>query len=245
MSVSIFNDVVGPVMRGPSSSHCAAANRMGRLGRDLMGGNITEVLVEYDKAGSLATTHESQGSDMGLFGGLMGMDTIDDRLVNSEDIIRDAGVQVEIQIKQFADTHPNVYRVTLSNETEKHCVKAISTGGGMIEIVEIDDVAVSIEGDFWETLIYSNTEDVLKELNDKFDRDQLFVHKYKEGPLIEIKSQQPLSKSEIESLSTYDGVGYVRVLKPVLPILSGVDVSVPFKDCKQLLEYNEGKELSL
>ena len=25
MLVSIFNDVIGPVMRGPSSSHCAAA----------------------------------------------------------------------------------------------------------------------------------------------------------------------------------------------------------------------------
>ena len=31
---SIFNDVIGPVMRGPSSSHCAAAVRIGRLARD-------------------------------------------------------------------------------------------------------------------------------------------------------------------------------------------------------------------
>ena len=31
MLVSIFNDVIGPVMRGPSSSHCAAALRIGRL----------------------------------------------------------------------------------------------------------------------------------------------------------------------------------------------------------------------
>ena len=30
MKVSIFNDVIGPVMRGPSSSHCAAALRIGR-----------------------------------------------------------------------------------------------------------------------------------------------------------------------------------------------------------------------
>ena len=38
MLVSIFNDVIGPVMRGPSSSHCAAALRIGRLARDLIGG---------------------------------------------------------------------------------------------------------------------------------------------------------------------------------------------------------------
>ena len=66
---SIFNDVIGPVMRGPSSSHCAASVRIGRMARDLMDGDLKEVLVEFDPNGSLVTTHHSQGSDMGLFGG--------------------------------------------------------------------------------------------------------------------------------------------------------------------------------
>ena len=70
LPVSILNDVIGPVMRGPSSSHCAAALRIGRMARDLMDGEIDESLVEFDAPGSLATTHESQGSDMGLLGGL-------------------------------------------------------------------------------------------------------------------------------------------------------------------------------
>jgi L-serine dehydratase len=58
-AVSIFNDGSGPVMRGTSSSHCAAALRIGRLARDLMDGDIEEVLVEFDRAGSLPTTHDS------------------------------------------------------------------------------------------------------------------------------------------------------------------------------------------
>ncbi len=37
---SIFNDVIGPVMRGPSSSHVAAAARIGRLGRQMVAGNL-------------------------------------------------------------------------------------------------------------------------------------------------------------------------------------------------------------
>ena len=45
---SIFNDVVGPVMRGPSSSHSAASVRIGRLARDLCGGDPESVLVEFD-----------------------------------------------------------------------------------------------------------------------------------------------------------------------------------------------------
>ena len=60
MIVSIFNDVVGPVMRGPSSSHCAAALRLGRLARDLMEGQPDELLLEFDRRGSLPATYESQ-----------------------------------------------------------------------------------------------------------------------------------------------------------------------------------------
>ena len=42
---SIFNDVIGPVMRGPSSSHSAGSLRIGRLLRDLMNADIKEVTV--------------------------------------------------------------------------------------------------------------------------------------------------------------------------------------------------------
>ena len=69
---SIFNDVVGPVMRGPSSSHSAASVRIGRLARDLAGGTPERVRFDFDTGGSLPTTHRSQGSDMGMFGGLLG-----------------------------------------------------------------------------------------------------------------------------------------------------------------------------
>src|SRR3954468_3350054 len=105
--VSIFNDVIGPVMRGASSSHCAAALRIGRLARDLMNADITHVLIEFDTNGSLPNTHESQGSDMGLFGGLLGWEAADDRLPESDAAVRAAGIAVEIQYKALNDPHPN------------------------------------------------------------------------------------------------------------------------------------------
>jgi len=147
MLVSIFNDVLGPVMRGPSSSHCAAALRIGRLARDLMGGKIERVLVEFDRSGSLPTTHASQGSDMGLFGGLLGWDAADERLPNSDKALRDAGIELIIKTVDVGDPHPNTYRLTLSNDTETHSLIAISTGGGMIEVLRIDDQPISLFGD--------------------------------------------------------------------------------------------------
>ncbi|MBE0668431.1 MAG: serine dehydratase, partial [Bacteroidales bacterium] len=56
--VSIFNDVLGPVMRGPSSSHTAASARIGRLAAHLLGEEIKSVLVEFTPDGSLATTYD-------------------------------------------------------------------------------------------------------------------------------------------------------------------------------------------
>ncbi|MCX6856994.1 MAG: serine dehydratase, partial [Verrucomicrobia bacterium] len=146
--VSIFNDVIGPVMRGPSSSHCAAALRIGRLARDLMDGEITEVLVEFDREGSLPTTHDSQGSDMGLFGGLLGWEADDERLPNSAKALSDAGIKLRIETVDVGDPHPNTYRLTLQNKSETHSLIAISTGGGMMEVLSLDGVAMHMDGGY-------------------------------------------------------------------------------------------------
>ena len=129
MLVSIFNDVIGPVMRGPSSSHCAAALRIGRLARDLMDADFSDVLVEFDVNGSLPNTHDTQGSDMGLFGGLLGWDAADARLPDSPQALRAAGVRLSIETVDAGDPHPNTYRLTLRSSRETHTMRAISTGG--------------------------------------------------------------------------------------------------------------------
>ena len=116
---SIFNDVLGPVMRGPSSSHCAAALRIGRMCRDLMDGQIENVLIEYDPNGSLATTHKSQGSDMGLFGGFLGWEADDERLQYYKKGIEEAGIDIKIEIVDIQADHPNTYKIQLNNFKER------------------------------------------------------------------------------------------------------------------------------
>jgi L-serine dehydratase len=151
---SIFNDVIGPVMRGPSSSHCAAALRIGRIARDVMDGVIDEVWIAFDPKGSLAETHHTQGSDMGLFGGLLGWEADDERLIDSATAIHEAGIKVHIEIRDYGAVHPNTYRLKLKNSVETRCMIAVSKGGGTIEVVEIDGVPLSVAGDCFETLVY-------------------------------------------------------------------------------------------
>ncbi|MEP6778809.1 MAG: L-serine ammonia-lyase, iron-sulfur-dependent, subunit alpha, partial [Gemmatimonadaceae bacterium] len=90
--------------------------------------------------------HQSQGSDMGLFGGLLGWDAADARLPMSAQALRDAGTHVEFRYIDCHDAHPNTYRLTLSNAREQHTMIAISTGGGMIEVLSIDGQRVSLDG---------------------------------------------------------------------------------------------------
>ena len=43
---SIFNDVLGPVMRGPSSSHTAASWRIARIAVQILDDQLDRALVE-------------------------------------------------------------------------------------------------------------------------------------------------------------------------------------------------------
>ncbi|MBT3601549.1 MAG: serine dehydratase [Candidatus Latescibacteria bacterium] len=242
---SIFNDVVGPVMRGPSSSHCAAALRIGRLCRDLMDGHIDDVLIEFDPKGSLATTHDGHGSDMGLFGGLLGWEAYDDRLPESEKAIQDAGITVAIEIVEIGFSHPNTYKITLKNDKETRQVVAISTGGGMIEVIEIDGASVSMAGDYFETLIYVQSEThVVEWIETSVEHDEVG---FREGAasFVELKSQEFPSEEICVQLEAMDDVIAVKRLSPVLPVLSRQGLEVPFANCEEMLRYNKDKDLAL
>ncbi len=242
---SIFNDVIGPVMRGPSSSHCAASLRIARIGRDLMDGEIRHILIEFDPAGSLATTHKSQGSDMGLFGGFLGWEADDERLPESDRYLAEAGIRVEISIRDIGADHPNTYKITLSNEREARRLTAISTGGGMIEVISIEGAAVSMAGDYFETLIgCSNPEQIARYLEASVVFDSLEIHKG-ETSFIEIKAPSFPEEVICRELLAMENVLFIKKLKPVLPVMARRDLAVPFISCDEMLAYNYGKNKAL
>lgn len=245
MLVSIFNDVVGPVMRGPSSSHCAAALRIGRVSRDLMGGAIDHVLVQFDNGGSLPATHQSQGSDMGLFGGLLGWEADDDRLPASGEWLKKSGIDLQFEYGDYGDPHPNTYRLSLSNSERQLQVIAISTGGGMFEIVEINGAAVSIGGDFDETLVWGSAR--LAELDsqtlcDELGADQVAISAGSDSTgndltLIHIQAQHGIPVERIGAVIPGDTIRQVDHATAVLPVRSRKELKVPFQTCNAMLQY--------
>ncbi len=243
---SIFNDVIGPVMRGPSSSHCAAALRIGLIARDLMGGSIDEVLVECDAQGSLATTFDAQGSGIGLWGGLLGWDATNDRLADSGKILHAAGVTTEVRIGEFGDTHPNTYRLTLKGGSETRKLVALSTGGGMIEVLSIDDVPITMHGDRHETLIFLNQSDmsVLTLLERHLADEKLKLNSHAGFTIVQVQGK---ADAEILLASLKGQLAHllVRTIKPVMPVLAMEEEPLPFLTYQEMMDYGEQHSLDL
>jgi L-serine dehydratase len=221
--ISILNHVLGPIMRGPSSSHSAGSLRIGRLCRDLLGGKVTAVDCEYDPNGSLATTHLSQGSDLGLTGGLLGWEASDERLSDYRKHALDAGLRFDVHITDYGAMHPNTYRLRLRNGDEHHVVTALSVGGGMIEVTDIDGMNVSLEG----------------------DQHVLVAFAADDSPLGIRTSTQPFTDDAFAAFKADTCAAKVRYLHPVVPVCGDETTRVPFRNADDMLSYDGNRNSSL
>ncbi len=244
---SIFNDVIGPVMRGPSSSHCAAALRIGRVARDLMGGDIERVAVVFDERGALATTHETQGSDMGLCGGLLGWDADDERLPGAAAAIGEAGIDVAISVEDRGDPHPSTYHLALENAAERRALTAVSTGGGIIAVTAIDGVPLEMRGDYYETLFF--TGGPCGDLADTLKRwphaDSVVAHDGPRGGIVRVRGARFADEATVAEIRAAHDRAAVRRIAPVLPVLSRADIRVPFSTCGEMLAALAGRDTTL
>ncbi len=236
---SILNDVIGPVMIGPSSSHTAASVRIGRMIRDISKGNILFVKFQFDKRSSIAATYHTQGSDIGLCAGILGYDAYDERILDSLNEVLEKNMKIEFEIGDFGLGHPNTYYTTivLKDMKEIH-LTAISTGGGMFELTEFEGFSVNITGGFYETIIICEEKykkDILEKL--KLDGEHIIVETQNDdGVLLNIKSISKLKPIALENATIYE-------IDLVLPIKSQVKPYVPFITAEDILINNKNKTI--
>ena len=242
MKPSIFNDVIGPVMRGPSSSHTAAAHRIGAIIRQVCLPDLGKVLVEFDRRGSLATTYEGQGSAMGLISGMLGLSILDPAIVRYNELAKESSLDIRFLVTDFEASHPNTYKITVENENMEFGFIAISTGGGMISINNLNGFDVSIHGDYFETLVYCESQsegsiqNLFQLLKNKTANSEIYL--YRQGGnkfLVNIKSREHLLEKVNELLSGFKEVKWIRQVDPVMPILSGVNKPLPFTSVDEMM----------
>ncbi len=76
--VSIFNDVLGPVMRGPSSSHTAGAFHIARIATALLGRMPSAARIAFHPEGSYGRVYAEQGADRAFACGILGWELTDE-----------------------------------------------------------------------------------------------------------------------------------------------------------------------
>lgn len=243
---SIFNDVLGPVMRGPSSSHSAAANRIGRIARALVQEPVAAIIANYDPNGSLVTTHKDQGTDLGLYSGILGWEPDDERLPTYAEVLVTEEIGTVINYLSYEAPHPNFYRLELVGKSGvSYHLDAISTGGGMIALQAIDGVPFNGQGDFYSLVFWLESEpDPESYLSSDLAR-QAEAIVWLEGGLLRFDLRSVPSANDAESLGRTLGAKRTRILPAVLPILSRRGLEVPFIRCGEMLVHPEFGERPL
>ncbi len=248
---SIFNDVIGPVMRGPSSSHTAASVRIGQMARTIMGQPIKKAIFEFDPKGSLATTYDGQGSDIGLAAGLMGFEMKDERIKNSLQIARETGLHLDFVITSYENDHPNTYKMSLTGENGHQLqLIAVSTGGGMIEFKSLDGFPISSRGDYYEAfVIFKEHSDIdvsaiKEELKQNKQVDHVVLQERDYQLLLHIQSSFGPCTELVDYIKGILSIERVYFSSPVMPVLSRKDISVPFLTASQAMNFtgDERKE---
>lgn len=249
---SIFNDVLGPVMRGPSSSHVAGAARIGSLIRQSLDTEPKRIVVEFDINGSLAESYHGHGSDIGFASGILGMALTDPSVQDACDIAKDKGINIQFVVSDYGALHPNNYRMEVSDdEGNFHLWEAISVGGGMIEVVKFDGFDISICGDFFELLLVINGtgQEPLKTLEKTKkiigDYEDIVCVSSTKRSLINIKTKAQTEVWILDQLRELPEIVNLIDLQPILPIQSRVNCRVPFSTAAQLrkLAQNDKKEM--
>ena len=236
---SIFNDVLGPVMAGPSSSHSAGCARIGRLTRLLWGKEIRRAVVVYDSQGSYPSTCVGQGSNFGFTGGLLGMKNDDPRIKDSEAMAKEMGVDISFTQEKLSARHPNEARIDVYNEdgTVGMSVLTLSTGGGMFEIVELDGFPVFMDGSRPQLYVRCTAE-AAPAVREKLTgcAEQIEIHGA-EDVLICASALQCELEEGAALWEGMDGIASVRKAPVVLPIPMRDKGETPFCTAGEALAY--------
>lgn len=234
-------------MRGPSSSHVAASVRIGNLARQLLGERLKNVVFEFERHGAIAPTYHSQGTDIGLAAGLLGLKPDDQTMPISLERARGENIDIKFKITDFIADHPNTIKIMLADqEGKKIHLRAISVGGGLIEINKIEEFSLSICGDFYETLLFysritsKEAEKIIEQIKKEIKGiAYIDLSKNNKQGIINLKTSSKLTPSKILWLQKLKNILYIRQLDPVMPVVSVKDCCIPYNTASKMLSYWE------
>lgn len=216
-------DIIGPVMVGPSSSHTAGAVHIGLIARALAPDRPVKAIVGL--AGSFAKTGKGHGTDKAILAGLLGFQPDDERIKDSWELARQAGLVAEFQQIDLPGSHPNTAVIELvSADGKTTIVRGASTGGGRILIESVNNLAVSFNGDYPTLLIshldapglVSGVTSQLSEAAINIASMKVFRARRGGAAVMVIETDQPVGEQLRSKIKAINGIFSVSLILPVL-----------------------------
>ena len=247
---SIFNDIVGPIMVGPSSSHTCGPSRIGFLCQQFVEGKLKKATVEFAEKGAYTNMYKGQRSDMGFVNGLLGNRPEDIKLRKAFEYAKQAGIEIEFLVSDFEAIVPNICRITLESDIgEKAVIYTDSTGGGTVKLLKYNDFEINIVGDCYELLFFfniSNKEKVKGSLKEIFKINEGFLYSEVDGKgLINVKSKDRVTKDDLEKLNLPEEICQTKIIEPILVVPSNRNIKMPFESAEELLKIAEKRNIEL
>jgi L-serine dehydratase len=225
--ISILNDILGPIMRGPSSSHTAGPFYIGTLARALLGDEPASATFAFDPDGSFAEVYRQQGSDLGFAAGVMGWSITDERFPEALDLAAEQGLQMAFVIEPLPQAdHPNTVEIRMTSRGGRRLrTVAQSVGGGAVVFTQVEGWPVRLTGDAHEVLVVlkESVESAVCELLTQDGQaigqparqvrgDQVLLHVRRRSPL------EAGIRAEVEALP---GVHRIWTAPPLFFVLRG------------------------
>ena len=225
--ISILNSVLGPVMRGPSSSHTAGSYHIGRLARTLLAADPTSAAFTFDPNGSYARVYQQQGSDLAFAAGLLGWSITDERFPDALTVAADQGLQIDFATGPLPRAeHPNTVDINLASRDGRDLhVVAQSIGGGAVVITRLANRPVRIHGDAYETIVLADL-DAEPAVSELLTSDQQVLghparHVKGEVVLLHARRRSSLGASAQAQLEAQEGVRAVWTAPPIFFVPAG------------------------
>jgi L-serine dehydratase len=159
-NISILNDVLGPVMRGPSSSHTAGSYHLAALARSLLGETPVEAEFKFDSSGSYSRCFRQQGSDLAFAAALLGWSMTDQRFPQALELAPKLGLDIRFETGTLPEAdHPNSVRIRVAGgQGPGLSLVGRSIGGGAVEAISLEGWPVLLDGSAHEVLAEADAE---------------------------------------------------------------------------------------
>lgn len=226
------------------------------------------MFIEFEKGKSYAANYIGLKSNKAFIAGIIGWKPDDPRLPLSIIEAKKRKIEIDfrvrdikkntysIQNKTTIKEHRKKYReeiikiVLISKHDEKYTILAKSLGGGMIEIIEINDLPVSIFGNSYEGLIL---------LEDESENDVIEICKQIESTIQDIlaidysickrRSHINIKTNYLVDYNTFQLDKKLKKntkifqIKPILPVLNNKKCNILFRTAREMNSFSKNNNV--